>query len=595
MKHILLILFTALSFSAIGQTVPMTNNVPWYEYSKKLSVGKFMLKSSGEYDTSFTIPSNTASITLDTIAADKTVTFADGASTDRGVTMWIQNSNNSAFIWNVAGNVKEADGTVISNLPRGLHIFYWNSNAWIRLSTSGGSSPTVDTLTFSSPLVQLDKNVSLDYDAFPQDTAFVEVTNDSMFNKLYSHTGIRDSTLITRLDYITPDTIISGSLSTYWYYGGVAGLASSQEAATINRPTLVTDVTFLRWNEDSSRFEAGDLANGWRGIAFTDELGSGGGGSGTVTNVATGYGLSGGPITTTGTILADTSNQLASKLRLYKVADSLGALIGVGSVDTSIISTKINVTNQSQWPVRESEITPVAADNRRNDAGSAIVKGDTLFVAYTAFGASTGDADSARINLKYSLDKGMTWSTQSTAVAPSGTGVYNPSMYLNGAGEIVMLYLRKNTSTTGQIYKTVRTGGTWSTPASIYGDGTGYYAPSADRIFKTKQGRLLYPFNVNTNGTLTSATGNYRGFMLTSVDDGTTWTHAATINIGSPDSLCAEPGVFQVDNLTAPVYYYYRTRSGDVYYTQADSTGISAPNSQYPMGIFAQNSASSMP
>ena len=45
-------------------------------------------------------------------------------------------------------------------------------------------------------------------------------------------------------------------------------------------------------------------------------------GSGTVTSVATGYGLSGGTITTTGTLIADTA-LIASRLRLGKVADSL--------------------------------------------------------------------------------------------------------------------------------------------------------------------------------------------------------------------------------------------------------------------------------
>jgi hypothetical protein len=45
-------------------------------------------------------------------------------------------------------------------------------------------------------------------------------------------------------------------------------------------------------------------------------------GSGTVTSVATGYGLSGGTITTTGTIIADTA-LLATRLRVGKVVDSL--------------------------------------------------------------------------------------------------------------------------------------------------------------------------------------------------------------------------------------------------------------------------------
>lgn len=42
-------------------------------------------------------------------------------------------------------------------------------------------------------------------------------------------------------------------------------------------------------------------------MIYSDLIGGGGAGSGTVTNVATGLGLSGGPITTTGTIIADTS------------------------------------------------------------------------------------------------------------------------------------------------------------------------------------------------------------------------------------------------------------------------------------------------
>jgi hypothetical protein len=56
--------------------------------------------------------------------------------------------------------------------------------------------------------------------------------------------------------------------------------------------------------------------------------GGGGGGSGTVTNIATGLGLSGGPITTTGTILVDTAN--ASILSRQRAANTY-ALIGAVS------------------------------------------------------------------------------------------------------------------------------------------------------------------------------------------------------------------------------------------------------------------------
>ena len=86
---------------------------------------------------------------------------------------------------------------------------------------------------------------------------------------------------------------------------------------------------------------------------------------GTVTNVSTGYGLIGGPITTTGTLEADTG-QMSTRVRLKKVADSLALLIsssgggtvlsvaaGTGmsfptitssgsvSADTSVLSTRL--------------------------------------------------------------------------------------------------------------------------------------------------------------------------------------------------------------------------------------------------------------
>jgi hypothetical protein len=63
--------------------------------------------------------------------------------------------------------------------------------------------------------------------------------------------------------------------------------------------------------------------------------GGGGGGSGTVTNVATGYGLSGGPITTTGTLLVDTASSIASKTYV----DNKDALLVTTTSDQTLVST----------------------------------------------------------------------------------------------------------------------------------------------------------------------------------------------------------------------------------------------------------------
>ena len=59
-----------------------------------------------------------------------------------------------------------------------------------------------------------------------------------------------------------------------------------------------------------------------------EAVGSGSGGSGTVTNVATGLGLSGGPITTTGTILVDTASaSILSRQRAAATYQPIGSYV----------------------------------------------------------------------------------------------------------------------------------------------------------------------------------------------------------------------------------------------------------------------------
>lgn len=89
------------------------------------------------------------------------------------------------------------------------------------------------------------------------------------------------------------------------FYG--TGGHKFQSGTTAQRPTNVAGVT--RWNTDSSALEYSD-GSSWFKIGA-----SAGGGSGTVTSVGTGYGLSGGTITTTGTILVDSASLSSYYLR----------------------------------------------------------------------------------------------------------------------------------------------------------------------------------------------------------------------------------------------------------------------------------------
>lgn len=130
------------------------NNVPSFTFTKKLGVGKFQLVKAGTYTDNQTFPATAASITLGTIATDKTATFTDGTSEDDGVLMIVHNKNAGAGAWLVAGNVKESSTLDdITELGTGVHQFIWDEadGYWARLSTTtdtppsgGGASGTLD-------------------------------------------------------------------------------------------------------------------------------------------------------------------------------------------------------------------------------------------------------------------------------------------------------------------------------------------------------------------------------------------------------------------------------------------------------------------
>lgn len=193
----LLVLFSVISY---GQ---QTNNVPWYQFSNKLGAGKFQLLQIGEYSADFTIPNISGSLILDTISADRTVTFPTYAANDKGVLLFVVNTNSSAFVWNVSGSVFESlDGSTMVTVPRGMHIFRWHGDGWLHMSggSGGGGSPSTDTLTFTAPIYQLNKNVYLEFSEFPTDTVGVKLHGSSLYNVIYHYDGVRDSSFIVDLN-----------------------------------------------------------------------------------------------------------------------------------------------------------------------------------------------------------------------------------------------------------------------------------------------------------------------------------------------------------------------------------------------------------
>jgi len=85
-------------------------------------------------------------------------------------------------------------------------------------------------------------------------------------------------------------------------------------------------------NDSNIIYFNADTADVWRG---------GGGGSGTVTNVSTGYGLSGGPITSTGTIIIDSATLSTKYLRINDTTAMLSKYLR--KIDTASLSNRINL------------------------------------------------------------------------------------------------------------------------------------------------------------------------------------------------------------------------------------------------------------
>lgn len=248
-----------------------------------------------------------------------------------------------------------------------------------------------------------------------------------------------------------------------------------------------------------------------------------------------------------------------------------------------------------------STINAYSSNNKRSDAASTIqLANGRLLCAYTAYGSATGDNDSAVIATKYSDDNGLTWQGLDTAVQNTSNGSYIPSLYFNPARDTLrMLYFRQNASNTGQIYMTYSVdftadNPTWSTPTLAFGSGSQYYSPAADRVFVNKAGTYFYPLPIHISGLLQSSSGRYDGYMMRSTNGGATWDTIPGVRLISPDTLCVEGGLFQTDDPNSLMTYYFRTRSGQVYFAQSSTAAGSVYGSVFPTGLFASNSTTTI-
>ena len=121
----------------------------------------------------------------------------------------------------------------------------------------------------------------------------------------------------------------SGNYNTLNVFNGGTKSTRAMIAPKGFQPWATYDTTGFIWLDTTNHFLY--YHNGTSRV----QIGAGGGGSGTVTNVSTGFGMLGGPITTTGTVRVD-SNAVMTLARGYKVSDSVALLDSTRLADTSL-------------------------------------------------------------------------------------------------------------------------------------------------------------------------------------------------------------------------------------------------------------------
>lgn len=211
---------------------------------------------------------------------------------------------------------------------------------------------------------------------------------------------------------------------------------------------------------------------------------------------------------------------------------------------------------------------PYHTGNSRNDAIAITqLSGAIYLMAYTRFGAASGDADPATIYGAISTDECETWGAP-FIIVPAIVGAQNiiPSFF-DRSGTLVLVYYKYLGSaiTLQEVTNASRDGVTWTAPVQRY-VFPAYPSGAPDVIVRLTNGKLVFPTCVNTNGIPESIGGEYSGRLLVSNDDGLTWADSGLV-IDADNLFVGEPQVVEVNRPVAGVnqdilYFFWRNNQG---------------------------------
>jgi hypothetical protein len=340
---------------------------------------------------------------------------------------------------------------------------------------------------------------------------------------------------------LTPSTGTTGAVTlagTLAVANGGTGSTTAGGARTNLGATTVGGNLFTLTNPSAvtfPRFNADNTVSALDAATFRSAIGAGtSSATGTVTSVATGSGLTGGTITTTGTIslataYGDTVNPYASKT----ANTFLAAPNGSSGVPTfrAIVAADIPTLNQNTTGSAGS------ATNAVNVAVTTSATASAFKVPFANTTASTtgnyGLLQDSEATFTYNpstntLAVGSVSSTTAT-VTPNTTGVSTGLNVVNGD---ITTY--RSGGTTGVIYLSN------SGSRYLFWDGTNYNMPGGNVV---ANGTTL----TGNTGTVTSVatSGSVNGLTLT----GGTITTSGTITLGGSITSVSTSGNFQMNSL----------------------------------------------
>ena len=412
----------------------------------------------------------------------------------------------------------------------------------------------IDTATLSGKYLRINDTTDMlsKYVPYEGATKTVDLNNQILKNRItYTYDG-----LYIRADSVNKNYIVlshpteKGSILLYNQNVGTAGgaylglrnnlthgvvdvnLPDSSGTIALREYTLTPNDTTNKWVNSISRTPGKDSIIFYIGstrYAIKDSVG-GGGGSGTVTSVSTGYGLSGGTITNTGTLIVDTAT-LSGKYVPY-----VGAQSDV-NLDTHILNAQsvavkgtggnghLELRHQSSDATATGQTTALFA----NASGDLKWKNDGNY--YTTLKTQqTADRVYTFQNKSYTLADSADVITLNGTQTISGSKTFTPLTSFS-TGINVTPPTGSGASNVGVIVSGSNTNGGTSYVDFLKATNTSVGATNPNKYFR-----------LNSTGSIETLNSSYGSVISTLTDNGTLTT-LGNVNGASPTEMGYLSGV----------------------------------------------------